>query len=300
MRYSRPYQFSYSVANNAASCAVGMEAFGFSNVVRRIMVENATEYHSFIATVPTLALDDLVMSLKDKVLEEKQLVRLLKWWPKVCRVHKTMERSGLRLKEVVRFEWALNNNSGGNPSTVNNSDDAQVTQVYRLESLLYFTPTKLLGLPLPETALPPALQMEIGQRTLENNVYQDWFVPLPFDIWTSFISQHSCLGDGKPKDVNVPVLEALSKHFDSLEGPQAKRRFVELLPTNNPFIPYDCGSNESAPSSYLTAVPKELYLPSSDLSAFAGVGVFRKVSDQLKVSDSFLTAIGVVSATIAR
>lgn len=282
-------------------CAVGMEAFGFSNVIRRIMLENATEYHSFIANVPTLTLDDLVLSLKSQILEEKQIIRLLKWWPKVCRIHRSMERSGLRLKEVIRFEFApkdpLNNVGVVGASSVNKTNDAPVIHVHRLESILYFTPAKLLDLPLPETTFPPVLQKEIGLRTLENNVYQEWFAPLPFDIWTSFISQHSCLVEGKPINITLAVLEVLGKHFDSLEGSQAKRRFVELIPTNYPCIPYDCNDNEPASSINLTAVPKELYLPSSDLSAVAGVGMFHKVSGQLKVSDNFLTAIGVVNAT---
>ena len=241
------------------------------------------------------------MTLKSNVLEEKQLIRLMKWWPKVCRVHKTMERSGLRLKEVIRFEIAPKDRLANNSCitvSANNADDAQETQVHRLESILYFTPAMLLDLPLPETTFPPALQKAIGHKTLENSVYSDWFVPLPFDIWTSFISQHSCLIEGNPKDINMAVLAVIGKYFDSLEGQQAKRRFVELLPTNNPCIPYDCGDNESDSSKYMTDVPKELYLPSSDLSAFAGVGVFHKVSDQLKVSHAFLTAIGVVSQPV--
>ena len=257
------------------------------------MMETATEYYSLIANVPTLTMDDLVMTLKNQVLDEKQLIRILKWWPKVCRVHRSMERAGLRLKEVVQFEFVPKDPVGVGP--IIDRSDVPVTQVHRLESILYYTPSKLLDLPLPETTFPSALQKEIGLRTLENNVFHDWFVPLPFDIWTSFISQHSCLVEGKPKDINLSVLEVLGNYFDSLEGPQAKRRFVELLPTNSPCIPYKCFDDESASSTYLTAVPKELYLPSSDLSAFTGVGVFHKVSDQLKVSDTFLTAIGVVN-----
>ncbi len=270
-----------------------MESFGFTNVVRRIMMESATEYYSLIANVPTLTMDDLVMTLKNQVLDEQQFIRLLKWWPKVCRVQRSMERGGLRLRDVVRFEFTPKDPAGVGPTP--DSNDVPVTQVHRLESILYFTPSKLLDLPLPETTFPPALQKEIGLRTLENNVFRDWFAPLPFDIWTSFISQHSCLVEGKPKDINLSVLEVLGNYFDSLEDLQAKRRFVEILPTNSPCIPYDCIDDESASSTYLTAAPKELYLPRSDLNAFTGVGVFHKVSHQLKLSDSFLTAMGVVN-----
>ena len=109
---------------------------------------------------------------------------------------------------------------------------------------------------------------------------------------TSFISQHPCLIEGKPEDMNILVLTALCKHYDSLDGSGARRRFVELLPTNSPCIPFDSDDSKK----WQTAVPKDLYLPSSDLSAFAGVGVFNKVSTRLsKCSDAFLLALGVVS-----
>ena len=79
-----------------------MEAFGFNNVVRAIMLENAKEYHTVIANVPRLNVDDLICSLKNTVLDETKCVRLLKWWPKVCRVERSMERCGLRLKEAIK------------------------------------------------------------------------------------------------------------------------------------------------------------------------------------------------------
>ncbi|KAL9187467.1 hypothetical protein ACHAXT_001570 [Thalassiosira profunda] len=270
----------------------GIEAFGFSNVVRRIMLENAKEYHELIATVPTLTISDLVKALNGQVLEEKMLIRLLKWWPKACRVDRSMERHGPRLKEVIRFEVPSLEDARGDSSPAD-ADEVQVAQVQRLDSISFYTPNKLLELPLPETAFQPSLQKAIGLRTLENRVYQDWFSSLPFDIWTGFIAQHSCLADGRPADVNVMVLAALSKHYDSLDGSAAKR-FVQLLPTNSPCIPFE--SEGGVASTGQTAAPKELYLASSDLSAFAGVGVFNKVSKSLTkagVSDAFLIAMGV-------
>lgn len=281
----------------------GMEAFGFSNTVRRIMLENAREYHSLIAVVPTLTIDDLVNSLKNQVLEEKMLVRLLKWWPKVCRVERIMESRGLRLKEAIRFELNLRDSEPAHGEAAEASsaedDDVQLAHVHRLDSILYYAPNKLLELPLPETSFPPDLQGGIGLRILENSVYHQWFQSLPFDIWSSFISQHSCLAEGSPAEMNISVLAALSKHFDSLELSVSKRRFVELLPTGSPCIPFDSDDKsdcQSYSSKHSTAIPKELYLASSDLSAFAGVGVFHKVSKQLSkvgVSDAFLLAMGV-------
>mmetsp|Transcript_6127 Transcript_6127/g.13879 ORF Transcript_6127/g.13879 Transcript_6127/m.13879 type:complete len:1897 (+) Transcript_6127:127-5817(+) len=280
----------------------GMEAYGFSNVVRRIMLENAREYHSLMAAVPILNIDDLIFSLKNQVLEEKMLIRLLKWWPKVCRVDRSMERRGLRLKEAIRFESSIeepvpNSDKGAKSSSAEtDEDDIQLAHVHSLESILYYTPKKFLDLPLPEFAFPALLQKEIGLRTLENNIYQEWFSSLPFDIWTSFISQHPCLTTGLPEDLNALALTALSKHHDSLEGTVARRRFVELLPTNSPCIPFDSEDDKATSSKHHTAIPKELYLATSDLSAFAGIGVFHKASKRLLkngVSDTFLLSMGV-------
>jgi len=282
----------------------GMEAFGFPNVVRRIMLENAKEYHSLIAGVPTLTIDDLVRSLRDQVLEEKMLVRLLKWWPKVCRVERSMERRGLRLKEAIKFEAATMATATSNSGKTNKAssgeaqEEVETVPVQRLESILYYTPNKLMdGLPLPETSFPPPLQKEIGLRILENGVYHHWFSALPFDIWASFVASHECMSQGRPEDINIKVLAALSKHFDSLEGAGPKRRFVELLPKDSPCILFDIeGGDGNTPSASKTAPPKDLYLPSSDLTAFAGVGVFHKVSKRLTkagVSDAFLLAMGV-------
>lgn len=269
-----------------------MEAFGFSNVVRRIMLENAKEYHTLVANVPRLTIDDLMSSLKSKVLEEGMCIRLLKWFPKVCRIERSMERCGLRLKEVVRYESAKDDDA---LSSTTKDDDVQLAHVCRLDSILYFTPKHLLELPLPETTFPPSFQKEIGLRTLENDVFRDWFTPLPFDIWSCFVSQHPCLVKGIPEGMNIHVLAALGKHFDSLNGSAAKRQFLELLSLNNVVIPFDVGDGSSENQ---TTNPTELYLPTSDLSAFAGVGVFRKVSKKLSkagVSDDFLLAMGVVS-----
>ena len=272
-----------------------MEAFGFNNVVRAIMLENAKEYHTVIANVPRLNVDDLICSLKNTVLEEKMCVRLLKWWPKACRVERSMEQCGLRLKEAIKYELEKDNDA---PSCTIDVDGVQFAHVRRLDSILYFTPKYLLELPLPETSFSPSLQKEIGLRTLENDVFRDWFTSLNFDIWTSFISQHPCLVKGLPEEMNILALATLGKHFDSLDGQVLKRRFIELLPVNEVVIPFDCDDENSASSENQTAIPKELYLPSADLSAFSGLGSFHKVSKRLPkagVSEAFLLAMGVVS-----
>ncbi|KAL7551449.1 hypothetical protein ACHAWF_014635 [Thalassiosira exigua] len=284
----------------------GMEAFGFDNVVRRIVLENAREYHAHVAGVPTLGVDDLVRSLRGQVLEEKTLVRLLKWWPRACRAEASMEGYGARIKDAVRFEVGGAEGDEGEAASDRKvaldrsssaaSDEVQVACVIRLDSILYYTPERLADLPLPETAFPLHLQSEVGLGALENKVFRQWFSSLPFDIWTSFVSQHSCLKEGRPEDANVSVLVALSKYYDSLEGMGAKRRFLELV--GSPRIPYDDDNANGRSESHetQTAAPKELYLSSSDLTAFAGLGVFRKASKRLSkagVSDTFLLALGV-------
>jgi len=271
----------------------GMEAFGFANnVVRRVVLENAREYHSLIATVPTLSMDDLICSLKGRVLEKDMLVRLLKWWPKVCRVEQSFMRWGLSLKEAVRFDATTMAGGTAESSSTDADDDVQSVHVRRLEAILYYTPKELMDLPLPEASFPPSLQKEIGLRILENSVYSGWFSPLPFVIWASFVSQDECLTEGRPEEVNVKVMAALSKHFGSLEG-RARQRFVELLPTDSPCVLFDA---DGTGAKCQTAPPRELYLSTSDLSAFVGVGVFHKVSKRLSkagVSDAFLLALGV-------
>ena len=215
-----------------------------------------------------------------------------------------MERCGLRLKEAIKYELEKDNEAPSvahtsvGPASTIELDGVQFAHVTRLDSILYFTPKYLLELPLPETAFPPSLQKEIGLRTLENDVFRDWFTSLNFDIWTSFISCQPCLLKGLPEEMNILALATLGKHFDSLDGQVSKRRFIELLPVNEVLIPFDSDDEKSASSEYQTAIPKELYLPSADLSAFSGLGSFHKVSNRLPkagVSDAFLLAMGVVS-----
>ena len=56
------------------------------------MFENAAEYHELIANVKRLSMENLVQSLSSQILDEKMIIRLLKWWPKICRVDRSVER----------------------------------------------------------------------------------------------------------------------------------------------------------------------------------------------------------------
>jgi len=280
---------------DARLCHHGLEAFGVPNVVRRVVHENAKEYHSMVAGCPRLNINDLIMSLREQVLEEAMLIRLLKWWPKFCRIDNGVERFGIRLKEAVRYQ--TNSENASPKKQTEKEEEPEVVQVNRLESILYYTDRKFPdGLPLPETTFSPSLQKRIGQRTLENNFYRDWWSVLPFEIWTSFIVYHSCMTKGLYPENTIRRMSivAISKHFDSLER---KGRYLELLAPikDSPFLPCDTDGTDSNTTTALKC-PSELYLASSDLSAFEGCGDFHKVAKSLTkegVSEEFLLAMGV-------
>lgn len=262
--------------------SLGIEAFVNSACVRRVMFDNATEYHSLVASVPKVNANDLIRSLRDEVLDEAKLIRLLKWYAKATRVDRSLERFGLRIKESINYEVV----SAVKKADVSLAKAAEPIEVRRLDDILYFASDELGGLPLPEAVFDTALLERVGRRTLENRVYEDWFSTLPFDIWASFISQHPAMQTGQPQEINLKVLVAFSKHYTSIESTSAKRRFVELLPVDAPCVPYEGGFGR----------PSDMYLASSDLSAFEGCGQFYKVSEGLVkagVSETFLQALGV-------
>ena len=188
----------------------------------------------------SFSIDDLIKAMKENILSEEMLVRLLKWYPKYARLNNPRRDKSLRLKEVIRYHKE-NYSKGGQ------SSDAEA-EVHQLDSIFYFAPQRMSKkLPLPETVFPQSLVGSIGLRTLEDRHFTDWFQPLPFDIWTGFISEHTCMRNGNEKDdaMRILVLVTLSKHFDSLESATAKRRFVELLPLTSPCLPFDITTTTS-------------------------------------------------------
>lgn len=238
-----------------------MEAFGTTNVVRRVMLENAREYHTIIANCPILTMNDLIETMQGKTLSGDELIRLLRWWPKICKVDNRVGRYGVSLKESICFE----------PKS---TDAEQKTCL--LDSILYYTSDKsIAALPLPDAAFTPELQTAVGLRNLEDRSFSQWFSPLPFDIWASFISTHPVLteatfGDTKMK---IQVLVALSKHYDSLSSASQKRSFANMLPTKTMSVPIEIHDKNATIQCML---PFEIYLASSDLSAFEGLGKFEK------------------------
>jgi hypothetical protein len=249
---------------DARLCHHGMEAFGLSNVVRRVMLENAREYHSVIAACPTLGMNDLIEAMRNRTLKEEELIRLLKWWPKICRIDHRVCRYGVLLKESICFE----------PSTLISVNSDNKPAVCSLDSIIYYNSARLLQeLPLPETAITPDLQKEVGIRSLEDKSFSQWFSPLPFDIWANFISSHPSLTQANYDDHNlkVQVLVALSKHYDSLGSATSKRNFLNLLPAQTIYLPI-----QTHDKSHQSRHPQDIYLSSSDLSAFEGLGRFEK------------------------
>eukprot|EP00956_Cyclotella_meneghiniana_P021110 scaffold38017_cov72-Cyclotella_meneghiniana.AAC.6 len=274
-----------------------MEAFGITHVVRRVMMENAREYHTVIATCPTLGMNDLIETMQNRTLKEEELIRLLKWWPKICKIDQRVGRYGTSLKESICFEPSSAVNSSEDVTKqvpAKNANAKAVTKVCGLDSILYYTSNKLIKeLPLPDTAITLDIQNAVGLRNLEDRSFSQWFSPLPFDIWAAFISSHPSIRKSNFDDykLRIQVLVALSKHYDSLGTAAAKRSFISLLPTKTIYIPI-----ETHDKTHQALHPEEIYLSSSDLSAFEGLGKFEKVSSQLHkegISDDFLLALGV-------
>ena len=245
--------------------SLGIEAFGITNVVRRVLLENAKEYHTVIAACPAVTMNDLIETIQNRTLSEKELIRLLKWWPKICKIDQHAGRYGVLLKESICYS-----------TTESESHARPSSKVCSLESIIYYTSDKLIKeLPLPDAAFPSELQKLVGLRNLEDKSFSQWFSPLPFDIWASFISCHPSLTKASYDDhkTRLLVLVALSKHYDALESTNSKRIYINLLPTTTFFLPIETrdknGSNK-------VQHPSETYLSSSDFSAFEGIGTFEK------------------------
>eukprot|EP00171_Calliarthron_tuberculosum_P006817 IDg6817t1 len=64
---------------------LGIESFVTESVVRKIVMENSESYLLHVARVPKLTINDLVQSLSTRVLEEEEVVKLVKWWCRFSR-----------------------------------------------------------------------------------------------------------------------------------------------------------------------------------------------------------------------
>lgn len=272
---------------------LGIENFVYENVIRRVVYENAREYHTVIAShCRKLNFeDDLMNFVSNTVLELRQLVQLIQWWTKFSKLdapHLAATR-GSRLKDAIRFRTK---DSDGNDVIRRLGD-----WIFYVEKNSSFSD----GVPLPESVLSAELQDSIGYAVLTDEVLQDtWFSPLPMEIWVEFISHHKALNDGQPEDelLRVKILTILSQEFMRRSNTTGERGvfggFCQALLAEKRCIPFD----SDQPTQYAAEKPSDLYLDSAELKAFDGVAgsTFHKVSSSLSsagVTETFLLALGV-------
>ena len=66
----------------------------------------------------------------------ENFIRLLKWWPKICRVDRSVERYCIQLRDAIKFEITTNNRASQPSSATKKTvmtDDGQLTNVCRME-----------------------------------------------------------------------------------------------------------------------------------------------------------------------
>lgn len=292
----------------------GIEAFCKDNVVRTIVYENAKEYHDFVANCQKLNLQDLKIHLKNDVLKEKELVRFMKWWVRFTKIHTHNNISsveGAQIKDHIRFTL----------------DEDEIPMIYNLQNFLFYTdeekiPTgagyTIYQLPMPDSVLPSSIQTAVTTRLLTDPCLNGpWFSPLPIDLWVDFICQHSFMNSSsleKKEDelFRLRILSTLTLEYErcssvSLEKQKVFGAFCFRALKDKQCIPFVSAtttttspSSKQQPSSYSSSsfdFPTNLYLNSSELKAFDGLGNFHKVSPKLKndygISDHFLMSLGV-------
>ena len=146
----------------------GLEAYIHQNVVRRVVLENAREYHEFIAQCTTLKMGDLSASIQENGIhfEEYDFVRFLKWWVKFNRIHPCYQYGPL-IKRHISF------------SQLNATDPKSLDKIYYFRERNIFTDDDL---PMPDSVLALSLQENIGTRMLEDTSLRNWFSPLPVSV----------------------------------------------------------------------------------------------------------------------
>ena len=152
--------------NDARLPKDGLEAFVHHNVVRRVVLDNAKEYHEYIAQCRLLTMRDLVAYLEDKGIhfDEYELVRFLKWWVKFNRIHPAIQYGPLVKRHI---SYSLANN---------------IAEPKSLDKIYYYRERSVFNeenLPMPDSVLEPSLQETVGTRMLEDASLRNWFSPLP-------------------------------------------------------------------------------------------------------------------------
>ena len=275
-------------------------------VVRRVLLENAQEYHTVVAQCPSLEFNDLMKSVELSVLTQEKAVTLIQWSARYARVDNqcAAQIRSARLKELIQFypthEHSNSRNALGGDSVLAN---VPVSVAKKMSDYLFFidpdhseNAMTLRELPLPDSVLPAKIESEIGSALKSDAIFNTWFSPLPMDIWAEFISRQSCMCDGKPEDeiIRVKVLVVLSREY--MRRPANERdvagSFFRNLLGNKRCIPFD----SDQPTQFAADFPSDLYLYSAELKAFDGIGSFHKVTGTLSsagVTDEFLLALGV-------
>lgn len=196
----------------------GMEAFVDEGVIRKVVYQNAEEYHDVIASCRKLSLDDLTQKLSKDVLDESKVIRLIKWWVKFSKIQSNFSAvQGAELKDQVRFFLDRSNQE--------NNDEA--LPVYYLKDFLFYLDKNRIrsgsgciieDLPMPDSILPKQIHEEVTTRVLSDTALNGWFSPLPIEIWIDFVSQHPCMTSGQPEydKKRLQVLSTLGNEHRSV------------------------------------------------------------------------------------
>ena len=151
--------------NDARLPKDGLEAYVHHNVVRRVVLDNAKEYHEYIAQCRLLTMRDLAMYLEDKGIhfDEYELVRFLKWWVKFNRTYPAIQYGPL-VKRHISYSLA------------SDSEPKSLDKIYYYQERNVFSEENL---PMPDSVLESSLQEIVGTRLLEDASLRNWFSPLP-------------------------------------------------------------------------------------------------------------------------
>jgi Protein of unknown function (DUF3684) len=195
---SPPVLTKGGVARGGCLPNLGMEAFvPQSHVIRKLVYQNAQEYHDVLCQCKKLTIDDLLGSLSNQVLERDNVIRLVQWWVKFMAKEPHFAHCSATLKDVIRF-----------------FDAKDSSKVDSFQNYVYFvTNSNLNDMPVPEAVLPRDLHVNIGKA-----LPKGWFVDLPIDVWAQFIAHSSCMTKGHVDDekVRVAALAILCKDWRAL------------------------------------------------------------------------------------
>jgi hypothetical protein len=256
---------------------LGMEAFvPQSYVIRKVVYQNAQEYHDVLCQCRKLTIDELLGSLSNQVLEREKAIRLVQWWMKFMAKEPAYIHRSTALKDAIRF-----------------FDRNDPSKVDSFQSYLYYVSnSSLKDMPMPQTVLPRDLHDGIGK-----SLPKGWFIELPIDVWAQFLAESPIMTNCKIEDeqIRIAALAILCKEWRGMSEPR-KTIFgiqVKNLLQNKRCLPFD----SSEPTQFAAERPGDLYLNSAELKAFASVGnSFCKVSPSVHdagLTDDFLVLLGV-------